>query len=120
MKIYQARKGDQMFKFRKQKSTNQTLAQGNSVRKESPVIAAPAKINRPVDFSCPVSDEERELVSVAAGAILAGDNADSVFRVKSVAGIDCDKEAAAAVVAAVLSSERSDTLFRLKSIAEIK
>lgn len=112
-----------MFKFlrRKQELTSQQPpAQRDDLRQVSQTTKAPAEPIRPVDFSCPISDEEREMVSAVAGAILAGDNTDSVFRVKSVTGIDSDKEAAAAIVAAVLSSERSDTIFRLKSIAELK
>lgn len=112
-----------MFKFlrRKQELTNQQPpAQGGNIGPASQNREAPAEITRSVDFSCPINDEEREIVSAVAGAILAGDSTDSVFRVKSVTGIDSDKEAAAAVVAAVLSSERSDTIFRLKSIAELK
>lgn len=89
-------------------------------RQEIPAGAVREEVIRPVDFSCPVGSEERDLVGAAAGAILAGDAADSVFRIKSVTGIDSDKEAAAAVVAAVISAERSNTLFRLKSITELQ
>lgn len=73
-----------------------------------------------VDFSCPISDEERDIVSAAAGAILAGSCSDSTFLVKSVTGIDQDKEAAAAVVAAVMSAERNDNVLCLKSITQLK
>lgn len=112
-----------MFKFLRRKqalTSQQPPAPEDDLRQANQTTKAPAETVRPVDFSCPISDEEREIVSAVAGAILAGDNTDSVFRVKSVTGIDSDKEAAAAVVAAVLSSDRSDTIFRLKSIAEIK
>ena len=107
-----------MFNFFKRKNGPAVSSQGwdqNEVQIPEPVVPAPD----PLDFACPITDEERETVSVIASAILAGDSPDSIIKVRSVTGIDLDKEAAAVIVGAVLSAERSDTVFRLKSITEI-
>jgi hypothetical protein len=45
---------------------------------------------------------------------------DSKFRVKSVTGIDTDKEIAAAIVSAVAAGDHPDSHFRLVSITEVK
>lgn len=94
-------------------------------RKKEPLISsreenqAEIRKTEPIDFSCPITDEEHEIVSVIASSILAGDRPDSTIKIKSVTGIDQDKEAAAAIIGAALSVERSNTVFRLKSITEI-
>ena len=107
-----------MFNFFKRKNEPVVSSQGwDQTEVQVPASAAP--VPDPLDFTCPVTDEERETVSVIASSILAGDRPDSIIKVRSVTGIDLDKEAAAAIVGAVLSAERSDTVFRLKSITEI-
>ena len=107
-----------MFNFLKRRKEPVVSSQGWD-QGEVPNAAPAAPVPDPLDFSCPVTDEEREIVSVIASSILAGDRPESTVKVRSITGIDLDKEAAAAIVGAVLSAERSDTVFRLKSITEI-
>lgn len=73
-----------------------------------------------VNFYREVSLEEKELVSVIASAIMAGEKTDSQFVVKEVIGIDTDKEIVAAIVSAIASGDNPDSHFVLKSIEEVK
>ena len=72
------------------------------------------------DFTRTISAEEKEIAAVIASAIVAEDNQDSRFRVKSITGIDTDKEIAAVIASAVAAGDHPNSNFRLVSITEIK
>lgn len=74
----------------------------------------------PIDFSRPITQEEKELTAVVAAAALAeaGDNVQ--YRVHSVTGVDTEKEIAAAIATAVAAGERTEASFRLVSITRTK
>lgn len=63
-----------------------------------------------------ITEEERELVSVIASAIMAGDRPHSQFRIQSVIGIDEDKEAAAVIAAAIAARDYPHAAFKLISV----
>lgn len=73
-----------------------------------------------IDFTLPVNEDEKELVSVIASSIAAGDHPNSSFRVTHIEKIDTDKEIAAAIVAAVMVHDKKDATVRLVSIQEIQ
>lgn len=72
-----------------------------------------------IDFSRPVTVEEKEIAASVTAAILAGSSENSYMRVKSVTGIDTDKEIAAAVVAAIVAQDKPTAHFRLHSITRV-
>ncbi|SHJ32578.1 hypothetical protein [Lutispora thermophila] len=66
-----------------------------------------------------ITDEEREIVSLIASAIMAGDRPFSQFRIKSVIGIDEDKEAAVVIAAAIAAKDYPNAAFKLISVEEV-
>ncbi|CZQ89505.1 hypothetical protein [Trichococcus collinsii] len=89
-----------------------------------PTIAANASVAQvkpleTVDFSLPVSQEDKELVAAIASAILVHDDTDVTVQVKSITGIDLEKEIAAAIIGAIAAGDHPASQFRLKSIARI-
>jgi len=67
----------------------------------------------------PITDEEKEIASVIASAIMAGDHLQSQIRVKSVIGIDEGKEAAAVIAAAIAARDYPHAAFKLVSVEEV-
>ena len=70
-------------------------------------------------FFVPVSEEEKELVSVIASAIAAGDHPDSKISVKNVMAVDTEKEIVAVIAAALAAEDYPNSHFHLKSIERI-
>lgn len=82
--------------------------------------SSPATVpRRTVDFTLPVTEEERELISVIVSSIAAGNYSDSTFQITNVTRIDTDKEIAAAIAAAIATENHPDSQFVLKSIERI-
>ncbi len=72
-----------------------------------------------IDFTLAVeNEEERDIVSIIASAIVSSDLSDATVRVKSVRRVDVDKEAAAVIAAAVMANDSPESTFRLISIEE--
>lgn len=89
-----------------------------------PTIAANAPVAQTnqletVDFSRPVSQQDKELVAAIASAILVHDGSDVTVQVKNVTEIDLEKEIAAAIIGAIAAEDHPASQFRLKSIARI-
>ena len=98
------------------------LAGENEVVQPTTAANAPffqAKTLETVDFSLPVSQEDKELVAAIASAILVHDDTDVTVQVKSITGIDLEKEIAAAIIGAIAAGDHPASQFRLKSIARI-
>lgn len=99
-----------MFWKRKKKQiidTNKILPIQSSSLKES------------VDFTIEATQEEIEVVSILTSAIMAANQEDSKFKIRSVRRIDEDKIAAAAIVASILAQDKSESTVRLVGVKEV-
>lgn len=113
--------------FKKLFSSSKTIGEKNALNRGIPAAsAAPAPpVNVPEDdysrlgLTVPIADSEKELVSVIASAVLAGDNPNAKIRVKSVVGINTEKEIAGIVACAVASGANPNSKYRIVSITEI-
>ncbi|MGA9519394.1 MAG: hypothetical protein WBV27_11465 [Trichococcus sp.] len=98
------------------------LAGKNEVVQPTTAANAPVSQAKPfetVDFSLPVSQEDKELVAAIASAILVHDDSDVTVQVKGITEIDLEKEIAAAIIGAIAAGDHPASQFRLKSIARI-
>ena len=98
------------------------LAGKNEVVQPTTAANAPffqAKTLETVDFSLPVSQEDKELVAAIASAILVHNDSDVTVQVKSITEIDLEKEIAAAIIGAIAAGDYPASQFRLNSIARI-
>ena len=98
------------------------LAGKNEVVQPTTAANAPVAQAKPletVDFSLPVSQEDKELVAAIASAILVNDDSDVTVQVKNITKIDLEKEIAAAIIGAIAAGDHPASQFRLKSIARI-
>ncbi|SYZ80145.1 hypothetical protein [Trichococcus shcherbakoviae] len=99
------------------------LLSGNNEVMQPPAAAntpvAQAKPLETVDFSLPVSQEDKELVAAIASAILVHDDSDVTVQVKGITEIDLEKEIAATIIGAIAAGNHPASQFRLKSIARI-
>jgi len=99
------------------------LLSGNNEAGQPPATANPPVTQdetlETVDFSLPVSQEEKELVAAIASAVLVHDDSDVTVQVKSITGIYLEKEIAAAIIGAIAAGDHPASQFRLKSIARI-
>ena len=98
------------------------LAGKNEVVQPTTAANAPVAQAKPleiVDFSLPVSQEDKELVAAIASAILVHDDSDVTVQVKNITEIDLEKEIAAAIIGAIAAGDHPASQFRLKSIARI-
>lgn len=99
------------------------LLSGNNEAVQPPTaVITPVAQSKPletVDFSLPVSQEDKELVAAIASAILVHDDSDVTVQVKSITEIDLEKEIAAAIIGAIAAGDHPASQFRLKSIARI-
>lgn len=78
-----------------------------------------AVAKRDVDFSLPVSEEEKEIVSVIISAIAAEHYSGKKFRINEITRIDTDKEIAAAIVGAIAANDKPNANFVLRKIERI-
>ena len=62
---------------------------------------------------------EKELVSVIAASILAGNQPDSEFRVKRILRVNEDRKRAVLITAAIASNDAPNSQFRLHKVEEI-
>lgn len=106
-------------KKKKQADAPQQPLESPLMQAEPPESNQPGPANR-LDFTRPISAEEKELAAVVTSAILAGTSEDAYLRVRNVTGIDTDKEIAAAIVAAVAAHDKPESSFRLHSITRVK
>jgi hypothetical protein len=106
--------------FQKKENRQQTTnpVEAAYEQKNDPDRSEISEANRLV-FLVPVSEEEKELVSVIASAIAAGDHPDSKIRVKNVMAVDAEKEIVAVIAAALAAEDYPNSHFHLKSIKRI-
>lgn len=83
------------------------------------IIEREEELKERIDFSLPVSSAEKEEVAVIASSILAGDQPNSVIRIKEIKRIDIEKEIAAVIVAAIAAEAKPQSTFVLRSITRI-
>ena len=100
-------------RFRKSKSTVAQVEASTVKRAETPRgIAIPEFLE--------VDQEEKELVSVIASSIVAGERSESELRVKNVFLRNEEKAVAVAISSAILAGDCPESTFQLKSITRIK
>lgn len=66
------------------------------------------------------TDEEKELVSVIAASIMAGNQPDSEFKIKRILKINQERERAVAITAAIMTNDLPTSQFRLVKIEEVE
>lgn len=110
-----------LFDWFRKKKNGQQATNPAGVTDEQKNDSARPMINEAngLAFFVPVSEAEKELVSVIAAAIAAGDHPDSKIRVKNVMAVDTEKEIVAAIAAALAAEGYPNSHFRLKSIERI-
>ncbi|MGP6138767.1 hypothetical protein [Jeotgalibaca sp. A127] len=85
------------------------------IRQKQPDTAARSE----VDFTLPIDDEEKEVVSVIVSSIAAEHYSGKKFHIKKITRIDTDKEIAAAIVGAIAANDQPDANFVLRKIERI-
>lgn len=78
-----------------------------------------AVVKRDIDFTLPIDEEEKEIVSVIVSAIAAEHYTGKQFRIKEISRIDTDKEIAAAIVGTIAANEKPNSNFVLRKIERI-
>ena len=73
-----------------------------------------------IDDFLPVDAEERELVTVIAGSVLAGDQKDSEYQVKTILRRNDEKAVVAAIASAVLAGDHPESSFQVRTIKQVK
>lgn len=91
------------------------------VQKIEPVLSLvqTEKIKKGVDFTRPVTEEEKELVSLISGVIASEHYSGKHFRVQHIDGIDTEKEIVSAIVGAVAANDNPHSHFKITSIERI-
>lgn len=77
------------------------------------------KIKKGVDFTRPVTEEEKELVSLILGVIASEHDSGKHFHVQHIEGIDTEKEIVSAIVGAVAANDNPQSHFKITSIERI-
>lgn len=107
------------------KKSNQKVTSNHSSKEEAVTQGDVQKLpkataaKRDIDFTLPIDEEEKEIVSVIVSAIAAEHYTGKQFRIKEISRIDTDKELAATIVGAIAANEKPNTNFMLRKIERI-
>lgn len=92
--------------------------QQNSQENLTPPVQS--MVEKKIDFTVEIDDEEeRDCVSVIASAIMANNNPNTSFKVKSVRRIDVEMEHCAVIASAIMAANSLESSFKLVSIERI-
>lgn len=90
------------------------------VEKKPVVSEAPKKENLLIPEFFEVDADEKELVSVIASSILAGDKNDSSWKLKKVLRRNDEKAIVTAIASAILAGDQPESTFKVRSIVRTK
>lgn len=72
-----------------------------------------------VNFTRPITAEEKELVSLIAGVVASEHDSGKYFYIQNISGIDTEKEIVSAVVGAVATNDNPNTKFKITKIDRV-
>lgn len=72
-----------------------------------------------VDFRLPVTEEEKELVSLITGVVASEHESGKVFRITNVSGIDTEKEIVSTIVGAIAAKDEAHANFKITKIERV-
>ena len=68
----------------------------------------------------PVDQDEKELVTLIASSILAGDRPNSEYRVKTILRRNDEKAVVTAIASAIMAGDNPESTFQVRKIKRIK
>lgn len=72
-----------------------------------------------VDFTLPITEEEREFVSVIAGVFASEYDSGKHFQIKKISGIDTEKEIVSVIVGAIAANDEPHANFKITKIERV-